>query len=234
MGMSLAMNKVIAQPSTVLTSVRVPWLPFITGLEVALIYAAILLYIWRWQFTHPRVWIILLAAVLASHVAHRDRLTSMGLTLGGLRASAQVVLPLALAFFVPAVIFGFVHHNLVVIAPGRAALTSFAMYGLWCVFQQYLMQSYFHHRLMSMSDNRHLTSALVALMFGAAHIPNPILMTATAAGGFILAQIFARHRNVWPLALAQTVGGFLIAALSPASLIHNMRVGPGYFFFGLR
>lgn len=111
---------------------------------------------------------------------------------------------------------------------------SFAMYGLWCVFQQYLMQSYFHRRLMSMSRNHHLTSALVALMFGAAHIPNPILMAATTAGGFILAQVFARHRNIWPLALAQTVGGFLIAALSPSSLIHSMRVGPGYFFFNLR
>jgi len=234
MGLSLAMNKVISQPGPVLTSVSAPWLQFVTALEVALIYAGILLYIWRWQFTHPRVWIFLLAVVLASHVAHRDGLASLGLTLDSLRASAQVVLPLALALFVPAVIYGFVHRGLLIIPPGRTVLTSFTMYGVWCVFQQYLMQSYFHHRLMSMSRNRHLTSALVALMFGAAHIPNPILMAATTAGGFILAQIFARHRNIWPLALAQTVGGFLIAALSPASLIHSMRVGPGYFFFGLR
>jgi membrane protease YdiL (CAAX protease family) len=86
---------------------------------------------------------------------------------------------------------------------------------------------------MSLLRNRHLISTMVALMFGAAHIPNPILMIATTAGGFLLAEVFARHRNIWPLALTQTVGGFLIAALSPASLIHNMRVGPGYFFFGL-
>ena len=37
-----------------------------------------------------------------------------------------------------------------------------------------------------------------------------------------------------PLALAQTVGGFLAAALAPASAIHNMRVGTGYLFYGLR
>jgi len=228
------MNKVTSQPGTLLTSVRAPWLQFVTALEVALIYAGILLYIWRWQFAHPRAWIALLAFVLVSHAAHRDRPASMGLTLDGVRASAQAVLPLALALFVPAVIYGFVHHDLRIIPPGRAVLASFAMYGAWCVFQQYLMQSYIHHRLMSISNNRHLTSALVALMFGAAHIPNPILMAATTAGGFILAQVFARHRNVWPLALAQTVGGFLIAALSPASLIHNMRVGPGYFFFDSR
>jgi len=52
--------------------------------------------------------------------------------------------------------------------------------------------------------------------------------------GFIFAEIFARHRNIWPIALAQAVGGLLLAAVSPASLMHNMRVGPGYLFYGLR
>ena len=80
----------------------------------------------------------------------------------------------------------------------------------------------------------HLSSSLVALKFGAAHIPNPILMVVTTAGGFVLAEIYARHRNIWPLALAQTVGGFLAAALAPASAINNMRVGTGYLFYGLR
>ena len=89
MGLSLAMNKVISKPGTVQTDVRAPWLQFITALEVALIYAGILLYIWRWQFTHPRAWMVLLAIVLVSHAAHRDRLASMGLTLHHLRASAQ-------------------------------------------------------------------------------------------------------------------------------------------------
>jgi membrane protease YdiL (CAAX protease family) len=82
--------------------------------------------------------------------------------------------------------------------------------------------------------NRHLSSLLVGILFGSAHIPNPILMVATTVAGFVFAEVFARHRNIWPIALAQAVGGLLIAAVSPASLIHNMRVGPGYLFFGLR
>jgi membrane protease YdiL (CAAX protease family) len=71
-------------------------------------------------------------------------------------------------------------------------------------------------------------------MFGAAHIPNLILMIATLVAGFVFAEVFARHRNIWPLALAQAVGGFLLAAVAPDALIHHMRIGPGYFFYRIR
>lgn len=173
--------------------------------------------------------------VVASHVIHKDRLISMGLTLHMLRESGQVVLPIALTLFVPAVLYGVTHRDLLIVPPpGLRVLPPFAIYGLWCVFQQYLMQSYFHNRLMEISTNHHLTSSVVALMFGAAHLPNPILTVATTLGGLMFAEIFARYRNIFPLALAQTVGGFLIAVLSPPGLIHNMRVGPGYFFMLLK
>ena len=200
-------------------------------LEVLLVYAGVLLYIWRWQFSCPRLWIPLLAAVLISHVAHRDTLRSLGLTTVKLRASAEIVLPLAAAAYVPLLVYGFACHTLVLVVPRKQMLISLVLYGFWCAFQQYLAQSYFHNRLLSVIGNPHRSSLLVALMFGAAHIPNPVLMVATTLGGFIFAEVFARHRNIWPLALAQAVGGLLIAALSPASLIHNMRVGPGYFFY---
>jgi membrane protease YdiL (CAAX protease family) len=177
---------------------------------------------------------VLLAAVLSSHFLHRDKLRDLGLSWQGLEASARLVLPLALALYLPFLIYGFASHTLVVSLPGRRIAVMFANYALWCLFQQYMMQSYFHHRLEGLVSNPHRRSLLLALMFGAAHIPNPILMIATTLGGFIFAEVFARHRNIWPLALAQAVGGFLTGALSPPALIHNMRVGPGYFTYGLR
>lgn len=204
-----------------------------TAVEILLVYAGILLYIWRWQFTHPRAWMALLALVLASHVVHRDRLRELGLTSSELGPSATLVLRLAVAIYVPLACYGFLSRTLTLLPLTPRAFSMFVSYGIWCLFQQYLTQSYFHHRLMSIIPNRNLSSLLVALMFGGAHIPNPILMVVTTAGGFILAQVFSRHRNIWPLGLAQAAGGFLVAALSPASLIHNMRVGPGYFFYGL-
>jgi CAAX prenyl protease-like protein len=207
---------------------------WLTAAEVMLFYACILADIWRWQYSHPLLWVVFPAALMASHWAHRDSLRDLGLTSFKLRASAETVLPIMASLYAAATVFGFASGRFGLVPPRRAALVYFLTYSCWCLAQQYLMQSYFHHRLMSIIRSRHLSSLLVAVMFGAAHIPNPILMIATTIAGFIFAETFARHRNIWPLALAQAVGGFLVAALSPAALIHNMRVGPGYFFWGLR
>ena len=208
--------------------------PWLTAAEVLLFYACILTDIWRWQYSHPFVWVVFLAALLASHWVHGDSLRDLGLTGFQLRASAETILPVMTALYAAALIIGLVSGCLEWVLPTRAAVVYFLAYGSWCLAQQYLAQSYFHHRLMSLIRNRHLSSLLVAFMFGSAHIPNPILVAATTIGGFIFAETFARYRNIWPLALAQAVGGLLVAALTPAALIHNMRVGPGYFFWGLR
>jgi len=206
----------------------------LTALEILVVYSGILLYIWRWQSNHPHAWLPLWALIIASHLAHRDSLRELGLSSAGLRACAEVILPLAAAIYLPLVAYGLAGRRLLLLAPTRYSLASFWSYGLWCAIQQYLAQSYFHRRLRSVVRSPHLSSSLVALMFGAAHIPNPILMVVTAAGGLVLAEVYARHRNIWPLALAQTVGGFLLAALMPTSVMHSMRVGPRYLFYGLR
>ena len=205
-----------------------------TAVEIVTVYATILLYIWHWQHTFPRFWIILLIALFTSHIIHRDTPRALGLSSFDLVASARLILPLALALYVLTVLVGFATGVLAFIPPTRFTLVILLIYESWCAVQQYLLQSYFNHRLMSIIPDRHLSSLLAALMFGAAHLPNPVLTVVTTLGGFLLAEVFARHRNIWPLVLAHATGGFLVAALSPAWLIHNMRVGPGYFLYGLR
>lgn len=206
----------------------------LTGCEVAAFFACVLLDIWRWQYSHPHLWIAFLPWLAASHFVHQDTLADLGIGRAAMGPSARMVLPIMLAFYLPMVIVGLAIGRLQLLRPGLHVLLYFLSYGAWCVCQQYLTQSYFHNRLMRVISNRHVSSALVAVMFGAAHIPNPVLMIVTTIAGFIFSEVFARHRNIWPLALAQTVGGFLVAALTPAWLIHNMRVGPGYFFWGIR
>jgi membrane protease YdiL (CAAX protease family) len=205
-----------------------------TAAEVVLVYTAILLYIWRWQYTFPRFWVVLVTALVASHLLHRDTPRTLGLWRDGLMESARLILPVAAGIFVPTVVLGFACGALTLIPPTRFTLVVLLVYGAWCTIQQYLLQSYFNHRLLSITPNRHFSSLLAALMFGAAHLPNPVLTVVTTLGGILLAEVFARHRNIWPLALAHATGGFLVAALCPPWLIHNMRVGPGYFLYGLR
>jgi hypothetical protein len=206
----------------------------LTALEVVLIFAGILFYIWRWQYTAPHMWMPLWAVILASHVLHHDTLRGLGLIRTELHASARLVLPIALLCYLPLLLYGFAGHRLALLRPTWQSLVPMLGYAIWCVFQQYLAQSYFHNRLMLIIRNRHATSALIGVMFCATHIPNPVLMVATLVAGWVFAEVFARHRNIWPLALAQAVGGFLLAAVSPDTFIHHMRVGPGYFFYGIR
>jgi hypothetical protein len=209
-------------------------LAILGGFEVPLLFAGILAYIWRWQHTYPYVWLALWAAILVSHVVHRDTLRGLGLGRAGFRATAQWVLPLTILLCLPPLLWGFADHHLALLRPGWRALIPLFGYGSWCAFQQYLTQSYFNNRLMLVFRNRHVSSALVGIMFSATHIPNLILMIATLIAGIVFAEVFARYRNIWPLALAQAVGGLVVAAVSPAALIHHMRVGPGYFFYGIR
>ncbi|HET7100251.1 MAG TPA: CPBP family glutamic-type intramembrane protease [Terriglobia bacterium] len=207
--------------------------PWITASEILAVYAAILLYIWRLQGAHPFLWIPLLAAVLFSQWLYGDTLEGMGLTGREFRASARASLPVLAVVVVGAVCYGLWAHDSASRLASPHAGWMFAGYLVWCSFQQFLTQSYFHRRLMKVMRSPHLRSFAIGLLFAGAHIPNPVLMVATFAGGFVFAEIFNLHPNIWPLAFVQAVAGILIGTLSPPWIIHGMRVGPGYFFFHL-
>lgn len=211
-----------------------PWTRAATGIELAAVYASILLFIWRWQASHPWLWIPIWAFIILTHVLHHDTLRAMGLTLHEIRGNAALILPLAAAVYGGAILWGLATHRLALHSSVEIDLGRLAGYGVWCCVQQYLMQSYFHRRLMLVLRRRNLPALVVALMFCGAHVPNPVLMAVTAAGGFVLAEVFARHPNIWPLAFVQAIGGMLVGALTPAALIHHMRVGPGYYNYPAR
>lgn len=200
-----------------------------TAIELIAVYTCILLYIWRWHRPHPLAWIPILAFIILTHVLRHDTLRQMGLTASQLGASARVILPLAAVIYGATVAWALSAHRLALPWPRGAGEARVGVYVIWCCFQQYLMQSYFYRRLTVVIRSPHWSAVVVALMFGGAHVPNLVLMVATVIGGFILSEVFARHPNIWPLALVQALGGLLIAAVFPASLIHQMRVGPGYY-----
>ncbi len=65
----------------------------------------------------------------------------------------------------------------------------------------------------------------------ALHWPNPVLVPLTLVGGVGMAWLFARERNILPLALGQAVLGALVWWAFPLAWHHSMRVGPGYWAF---
>lgn len=225
--MSTATPEVEVRPSQGTRNVN----PLITTGEILAVYAAILLYIWRWQDSYPYVVIALFGVVIFTHWFYGDTPKDMGLTAHDLRPCARISAVLFAIVIALAGGYALWNHD----SARRLLLPhvwlSFFGYLVWCSFQQYLTQSYFHRRLMRVVRTPHLNSLIIGLMFAGAHIPNPILMVATFVGGIVFAEVFVRYRNIWPLAFVQATAGFLIGGLSPEWIIHSMRVGPGYFFY---
>jgi membrane protease YdiL (CAAX protease family) len=73
-----------------------------------------------------------------------------------------------------------------------------------------------------------LAAVTAAVIFSAAHLPNPILTLLTLLWGLAACLVFLKTRNIWPLAMAHAIFGICVAITVPATLLHNMRVGLGY------
>jgi membrane protease YdiL (CAAX protease family) len=94
--------------------------------------------------------------------------------------------------------------------------------------QQFILQIYVLLRLLRLGMNRTPAVVLAAILFAAAHIPNPILIALTLIWGAISCLLFLRYRNLYTLALAHGILGMCLAVTVPNHINHHMRVGLGY------
>lgn len=197
--------------------------------EVTLVFAGVLVYIWGWQFVFPDFALVLAAFLLMSFLVHGDTPKTLGLGYQGLAgAFAEAMLATAaLAVVLVAISAASGRLGLVRVSPENFWL--FARYFGWCVFQQVGMQSFFTNRLLAVFARPRCAALTSGVIFAAFHLPNPVLVPVTFVGGALLAWLFARRRNVLPLALAQALVSTLVAVVFPASWHHGMRVGPGYY-----
>jgi membrane protease YdiL (CAAX protease family) len=101
-------------------------------------------------------------------------------------------------------------------------------YALWALMQQFILQIYVLLRLLRLGMNRTPAIALAAVLFAAAHIPNPVLIALTLVWGAISCLLFLRYRNLYTLALAHGILGMTLAVTVPNHINHHMRVGLGY------
>jgi membrane protease YdiL (CAAX protease family) len=100
-------------------------------------------------------------------------------------------------------------------------------YLVWALIQEFILQSFFFTRF----EELYGSSAAVwmaATLFAVAHLPNPVLTTATLLGALFFCEMFRRYRSIYPLAIVHAILGITIAFVAPDRLLHHMRVGIGY------
>jgi len=102
---------------------------------------------------------------------------------------------------------------------------------IWAFAQQFLSQSFFFLHLEYLLRSGRRAVIATALLFSSAHIPNPVLVPVTLAGGLILSEVFRRNRTLYLLAVAHALVALALSISVPETVLHDMRVGIGYIFF---
>ena len=219
----------VAKPSPAAPEVRVVSGPGTrvdvgAAVELAAMFALVMAFIWFVHVSAPGLIVVPLALVIGSWVARRDTLRTVGLhpadfdetgDLGMMTAVAVAAMALAAGLVNPE----FTRQGQSVVDLGKGVLK---YYG-WALFQQLFLLGYFANRLHRAWPRPVLTAVVAGLLFSVTHIPNPVLMAATFAGGALGAWFFLRSRNLYPLALAHAVLAVAIRYLFESS----MKVGPG-------
>lgn len=196
-------------------------------LELVIAYSLIEITIWippsaqRILFYITAAW-FLLALILA--LKRREPLGLGRLPL----PMTIVVIALTLVMAVGMVAFAHVVGTLHGLFGVRRPLLHASGYMLWSLVQQYIQQSFFFVRIERLTCNGRRAALITALLFGLAHLPNPVLTPVTLVGGWILSELFRRYRSLYPLALAHGLIGLAIAVSVPDHIHHHMRVGLGY------
>jgi len=188
--------------------------------------ALVAMYIWRWQAASPRSWWVLAAWMVASALVRRDTPKTLGWRADNFWPATRKAVP----FFAIASL-GICLAGLFLGIPQRLPAhliepRRFTGYLAFCLLQQVALNSFLTNRLLG-----YFAKAWKAALVAALHWPNPVLVPLTLVGGVGMAWLYARERNILPLALGQAVLGALVWWAFPLAWHHSMRVGPGYWAF---
>ena len=168
---------------------------------------------------------VIIALLVTCYVRDKRTARMLGLRLDNfLSVIRRLALPLG-AFVVSVVVVGWAAGTL---RFGTKFYSMLLTVPLWALLQQYMLLAFINHRFRVLTGGR--SSAATALIFALLHFPNPILMIACAAGGYIWAREYEREPNLFATAVTHTVASAFLANSLPGSLLKNMVVGYNYFF----
>jgi membrane protease YdiL (CAAX protease family) len=196
-------------------------------------YGLIFATIWTPRPQQQWLYWISVTWILASTWASFPGWQALGFRRGGFLRSLWVVFA-ALVFAASAIAAAIKLQTLRHPISARGWVMTFGGYTLWSFVQQFLLQGYFLFRLLRLLSRPEWAVLAAAVIFAAAHLPNPILTPITLVWGLVACIVFLRYRNVYPLAVAHAILGITIAITIPGPVIHNMRVGLGYLTYHAR
>lgn len=188
-------------------------------------------YIWQLQTARPNSWIVFPVWLIASIALHRDTPKSLGWRADNLWPATRQGLAIFFAFLIAVCVVGLflgAYHRL---ALHMTQVKSLFGYFAFCLLQQVALNSYLTNRLLYALEKPWSAALLAGAIFAGMHWPNPVLVPLTFLGGVIMSWLFARHRNIIPLAVGQAILGTLVWWAFPVAWHHGMRVGPGYHAF---
>jgi len=186
-------------------------------------------YIWRGQFSAPRAFLWAIAWIVASFLIHRDTPKTLGMRGDNLWPATQQTLAIYGAFAVGLFMIGLVLHQPVHPPPNYRSFGRLENYFAFCLVQQVALNSLLTNRLLSLLQRHWLVYLVAGVIFSGLHWPNPVLVPLTLIAGIAMSWMFARERNVIPLAIGQALLGSLVWWAFPIAWHHMLRVGPGYY-----
>jgi hypothetical protein len=193
--------------------------------------AFVAIYIWLLQARYKYFWIVFLVWLITSFFVHKDTPKTLGWRADNLwpagKQAAAFFLPCILVLCVVGILLGGLHRS----SEHLLVPQKFFGYMSFCLLQQVGLNSYVTNRLLAATDDPIRAALLAGALFGALHWPNPVLVPVTWLGGTAMSWLFARQRNILPLAIFQGIVGTLVWWAFPVVWHHGMRVGPGFYSF---
>jgi membrane protease YdiL (CAAX protease family) len=109
----------------------------------------------------------------------------------------------------------------------RDFLGSLAPLALWGGAQQWVLQTVVL-REAQRASSRATGIVFAAVLFGAVHLPNPLLTPLTGAAALVWCRLYDRYPNIIPLALSHGLGTLALRYAFDETITGRLRIGAAY------
>jgi len=169
--------------------------------------------------------------IVLSHRARGETPRDLGWRFDNFLHAARLLFPLMLVATILCVSFGWWSGNLNFLRwRGGQSILGMPVLGIaWGLLQQSVLQGFINRRAQIIWGRGTISVLVVALVFGALHLPNPALTVATFAGGVVWAAVYQHVPNLLALGLSHGLMTWILISSLPPSSLHGLRVGFKYF-----